>query len=347
MGLFYGHNFMFNFNQDGIYDYVTLEYMINMLDYIPIANVSEFNKFNLLSNVQYMGANSPWYRQYQLGRDKNYVVIYNLDFENQLFTPSETSFSGIFDGNRVKINNANILKGGGLVQVGLIGGIQVGSSTIIRNVIIEDSVSESALLGSMNGSALSDAIVENCSVSGTAKDGLLLDRNFGTVRRCNSFGVVNGGSGSNISAGGLVGSSSAGEIYKCYSEAIINSELRVGGLVGNFLSTYMHDCYTQSTVNSTQYGGGAVGGAFSGQIKNCYAIGTVSGSGILRGLVGGSGATVINSYYDTTVSGLTDTGTGIPKTTAEMKQQATYVGWDFTNIWSINEGVSYPELINI
>jgi hypothetical protein len=27
-----------------------------------------------------------------------------------------------------------------------------------------------------------------------------------------------------------------------------------------------------------------------------------------------------------------------------MKQQATFAGWDFTNIWTINEGNDYPRL---
>jgi hypothetical protein len=35
---------------------------------------------------------------------------------------------------------------------------------------------------------------------------------------------------------------------------------------------------------------------------------------------------------------------GIPKTTAEMMQQATFEGWDFDNIWTIDEGRSYPSL---
>lgn len=33
---------------------------------------------------------------------------------------------------------------------------------------------------------------------------------------------------------------------------------------------------------------------------------------------------------------------GEGKTTAEMKRQATYVGWDFTKIWRIKEGQTYP-----
>ena len=47
-------------------------------------------------------------------------------------------------------------------------------------------------------------------------------------------------------------------------------------------------------------------------------------------------------YYDINTSGCSDTGKGEPKTTAEMTHQATFVGWDFSSIWKIEEGKSYP-----
>lgn len=53
---------------------------------------------------------------------------------------------------------------------------------------------------------------------------------------------------------------------------------------------------------------------------------------------------VVNSYYDSSISGQTDTGKGEPRTTEEMKQQATFENWDFDTIWDIEEGVTYPEL---
>jgi len=49
-----------------------------------------------------------------------------------------------------------------------------------------------------------------------------------------------------------------------------------------------------------------------------------------------------NSYWDIETSGMFGSSGGIGKTTAEMKQQATFVDWDFVNIWAIKEGVSYP-----
>ncbi|MGB4482514.1 MAG: S-layer homology domain-containing protein, partial [bacterium] len=35
---------------------------------------------------------------------------------------------------------------------------------------------------------------------------------------------------------------------------------------------------------------------------------------------------------------------GTPKTSAEMKQQATFTDWDFATIWKIKEGSTYPAL---
>ncbi|MDR0516289.1 MAG: hypothetical protein LBH25_04520 [Fibromonadaceae bacterium] len=56
-----------------------------------------------------------------------------------------------------------------------------------------------------------------------------------------------------------------------------------------------------------------------------------------------------NSYYDMKTSGQSDDeGKGEGKTTAEMKQRATFVNWDFDDIWSINSAINngYPYLLN-
>ena len=37
-------------------------------------------------------------------------------------------------------------------------------------------------------------------------------------------------------------------------------------------------------------------------------------------------------------------GLGIPLTNARMKQQASFVGWDFKNTWTICAGKDYPRL---
>ncbi|MCS6997604.1 MAG: YDG domain-containing protein, partial [Casimicrobiaceae bacterium] len=92
-----------------------------------------------------------------------------------------------------------------------------------------------------------------------------------------------------------------------------------------------------------------------GTVSHSYSSGSVTGgdnSALLGGLVGVNDGTVSHSFWDTVASGrpMSDGGTG--KTTAEMKQLATFqsAGWDIDDaggtggIWRIYEGNSYPLL---
>lgn len=55
-----------------------------------------------------------------------------------------------------------------------------------------------------------------------------------------------------------------------------------------------------------------------------------------------------DSFWDKTTTGLDVDGRGdgdaVGKTTAQMKQEATFTNWDFTNDWWITEGETYPAL---
>ena len=51
-----------------------------------------------------------------------------------------------------------------------------------------------------------------------------------------------------------------------------------------------------------------------------------------------------HSCYFLITSGPND-GNGVPLTDAQMKQQASFVGWDFNSVWQISENLAYPELI--
>lgn len=72
------------------------------------------------------------------------------------------------------------------------------------------------------------------------------------------------------------------------------------------------------------------------------------GNGYVGGLVGGNDGTVTGSYWNTDA---TATGIGGGTVTGatgandvQMRQQVTFSGWDFDNIWRIDEGHSYPLL---
>jgi len=76
-----------------------------------------------------------------------------------------------------------------------------------------------------------------------------------------------------------------------------------------------------------------------------YAVGRVSGSSDTGGLVGyiGFGSPEItDSFYDRYTTNQSDTGKGIPMTTAEMMDGDIYYYWDLA--WEIPDGESYPYL---
>ena len=136
---------------------------------------------------------------------------------------------------------------------------------------------------------------------------------------------------------------------------------------------FVEDCYVIGNVDGgiCEFG---VGGFFGvtvdytdanpavtkGHAKNCYSVGTVIGGAVSVGGFSGHhdsddySTEFINCYYDTTVSGRSDTGRGEPRTTEQMVYpyvdthlDGTYVGWLFEDIWwhdcahELNSG--YPQ----
>ncbi len=185
------------------------------------------------------------------------------------------------------------------------------------------------------------------------------------IINCYSTGTIIGNNSQKYcfaDIGGLVGYN-RNSISNCFSTSTINitfnlSYCHIGGLVGlNQLYIIISDCFSTGTVTGSLYGdcglGGLVGGNL-GTIRNCYSVGEVNplgGSGYVGGLVGTqSQGNIINSYFLNT-SG-PNNSLGEPLTDAQMKQQASFVGWDFLgetingtdDIWWIHEDVTYPKL---
>jgi len=158
--------------------------------------------------------------------------------------------------------------------------------------------------------------------------------------------------GINYNTGGLVGRGIA-TIINSYSSAEIKG--KGGGLVGTIFGGTITDSYASGNVSN---GGGLVGEVRgTTHITNSYASGNVSNGGGL--IYCDNSCTVMNGnapsyvtnnsvYYksegaDKAVDmGLTTGITAIPSD--DLKKQATFVGWDFDNVWSIKEGISYPYL---
>lgn len=92
-------------------------------------------------------------------------------------------------------------------------------------------------------------------------------------------------------------------------------------------------------------------------LANCYSTGKVTtkaGSSHVGGFMGYrfSSAPANSCFYDKDTAGfpddIADVGKGIPKSTADMKQESTYLGWNFESIWDIGtENDGYPYLLNM
>lgn len=242
-------------------------------------------------------------------------------------------------------------------EVGLFGCIGLGTAAdpvVIRNVELVSAIDVTggrgtgSLVGRVRGNVYT--LIENCSasggtVSGNGATGGLVGAN-NSARETNggtdnptlsqswtniSVAAVSGGNGDKI--GGLVGCNQKGNSINCYARGNViipaGTFTRVGGLAG---------CTD-----------------LRGTITNCFSTGAVTQSSatLYGGLVGhiGSGGNrgvVTDSYWDKTTSGQDESAAGTGYTTAQMKVQGNFTGFDFTLVWDIggttNDG--YPYLRN-
>ena len=197
---------------------------------------------------------------------------------------------------------------------------------------------------------LNDGTISNCYSTGNADGdiatgGFVGMNNEGTsITNSYCTGNVNAALGSAV--GGFIGLNH-GSITVCYAEGYTyGGSLYVGGFVGSNNDT-IDNCYSRGDADSID---GCVGG-FAGQnmaastITNCYSTGGASGLSFIGGFNGYNQGVITDCFWDTETSGLPSSDGGTPKTTAEMKSQATFdPPWDFASIWGIQESLTYPYL---
>ncbi len=150
-------------------------------------------------------------------------------------------------------------------------------------------------------------------------------------------------------------------ISESYAYGNVEGNYRVGGFVGINTSGKIENAYARGSVTAINEEPESIGG-FVGtmlvdegaEMIHVYSTGEVT-SEIeipypLGGLVGyiDIDDNITTSFWDTQVSGLTISGGGTGKTTAQMKTEATFTsaGWDFDDVWDIdsNSNDGYPML---
>ena len=181
------------------------------------------------------------------------------------------------------------------------------------------------------------------------------DSNVGGLVGYNSgASITNSYAANNVSGsryvGGLAGYTS-GTVTNSYAIGDVTGSYYVGGLVGYNYGAAITNSYAIGDITGTgYYVGGLVGYSTSAAITNSYAIGDVTGGYYVGGLVGdiNRSDSITGSYYnsETAVTGSYPNSYGTPKTSAQLKQQSTYIDWDFDNVWTIAQALNagYPHL---
>lgn len=247
-----------------------------------------------------------------------------------------------------------------------VGGL-IGNNTegIVTNCICVGPIFSNAFFVNIGGLVgYSNGDIENCSSTNTittwSRCGGLVGANQGTIKGCTSnYDLTSTSSDNEPLVGGLVGWN-CGNIENCSSSGTASSHTSfsksyAGGLVGYNNDGTITNCYNTGSISTNSsmwptYTGGLVAYNKDGIIRNCYNTGLVnydnsSNRAYFGGIVGYSdGGYVGNNYYDALTSGCNDKIYGEPKTTEEMMNKKTFVGWDFIKTWKNKQFKSYPYL---
>ncbi len=196
----------------------------------------------------------------------------------------------------------------------------------------------------------------------------------GDIWRCSNYGDLSLRSDySLIRAGGILGTSSK-DVSESFNtgnvSAIVtnNGNVYVGGIHGGVTGyPALNNCYNTGNVygsGATVYAGGLVGGTYRATISNCYTTGDVEAHasesnkcyiGLIRsGRSGTSTYSVTESYYHSSAVCIGEdpdgncniNEDGVMLTENEFRAEASFIGFDFDNLWEIGatDGYSYPTL---
>lgn len=246
------------------------------------------------------------------------------------------------------------------------------------NCVVTAQISAGMMIGTHGGSPGGNQYVDSHVIGGTVDctsggkcggfvgsggDGVL-------VHTCSSTATV---TGTGTWVGGFGGTAGLlSTYYSCYAKGDVTGLIATGGFLGGSNSTSYNNCYATGDVVGTDQVGGFTGNDLKADFKDCYATGSVTGTSNVGcfigfasssttfeditcrlgtitgtdpdttgGFVGAAGAstTAVNTYWDTSNSTQTDSDLGEGKTTDELLDYTTYIGWDFKEKWYNSAGV--------
>lgn len=336
---------------------------------------------NLLSHAQFSGngsgtINDPYQitNVEQLNEIRNYLGVSNVYFKlmNSLNLSSFISqndpingwepigtqanpFQGFFDGNCKNIEGLTINRST-TDYIGLFGFVK--NASIYHTMIIDCQVTGNTAVGSFVGRVDGSSDISECGATGIITGQFAVGGLFGSmdgssnshasISNCFFNGIVVGNGTGQCSAGGLVGYNRFAGISKCYSAGTVYSTYNVGGIVGFFNNTggtspgYVRYCVA---ANTKLWGSNWTGRIIGQYNNNSYISTTNKAYSAMEIYFQGSTTPRDNVYDGCNSTNGTDNGIGVSATSLQQSASYTAMGWDFANVWTIDEGVSYPYFV--
>lgn len=344
-----------------------------------------FKLMNDIDLTSYINQFSPSEGWQSIGRDGSETI--HFDGNNHkitgLWCNSTRDNTGLFScfANGTIKNLSVETATGKQVKGGANTGILIGKmiNGTIENCKVSGRVSDGTPVGGMvglfDGGSISrcQATVSITTTLGTSYvGGLVGEITGGTIDQCFTAGTLNS-TGNESYVGGLIGKNYA-TVTNSYSTAKVSSSYNAAGLVA-YNYGVVDKCYATGDLFSNNYAAGVIGyndGA-NAVVQNCAAMsnkidvvyesqqvqqGGGYGQRIIGGIKNGAPAPEMNNYAlktmqvsvnDVPQRVYDDIMNGTAKTNDELMTNETYssLGWDLTNIWDIDAGISYPYLRDV
>jgi hypothetical protein len=342
-----------------------------------------YKLMNDIDLTDYINQNSPSEGWQSIGRDGSETIHFDGNGHKitGLWCNSTRDNTGLFScfANStiknliVETAKSKQVKGG--ANTGILIGKMINGT--IENCRVSGTVADGTPVGGMVGLfdggkiSLSQANVTiNTTGEKSYVGGLVGEITSGEIDQCVTLGTVTA-TGKESYAGGLVGKNSA-NVTNCYSNANVTSSYNAAGLIA-YNYGIVDKCYATGNLASSNYGAGVIGyndGA-NAVIKNSAAMNNKIdvtyeslsaqsggyGQRIIGGLKNGAPAPELGNYalktMQVSVNNVPqkvydDIMNGVSKNGSDLVKASTYqeLGWNFSNIWTITEGESYPSLKN-
>lgn len=298
----------------------------------------------------------------------NYKLINDLDFSqitdwNAGKISDYQAFSGTLDGN-----NHMIL---GITASSSIPSIFYSlNQATIKNLIFSESTlnfKESGW-GNLVSIMAYDSTLENIVITKTVEingDASYAGGLVGTAYNTDfthiaSYATINTNYAYNGKAAGIVNEGYGVYINECYNYGDITADKSIAaGIAGklnnnNIRNSLVKNSYNFGNITSSLRGGGLVGEAENSIIENTYNIFSKTVENNIGNIIGtSSNVGIKNSFYYEKYGSLlvedknqsTTKINVMSKDKEQLKEENTYLNFDFNNIWQINSG-DYPTLKN-